>query len=596
MPLPSSLQPRWLRSAARETLAADLLAGLIVTVLVIPQSLAYALLAGLPPQAGLYVSILPVLAYALLGSSMTQAVGPVAITAILTYTVLSPLASPGSAEYIGLAAGLALISGLLILLCGVLRLGFLSQLLSRPVISGFISGSAVLIVFSQLRFLLGIPASGAHTWQLLRSLVEHLPQANPATVLIGLPAFAILYAARRWLGKVLVGTGIARQRAEFAVRILPLIVLLIATLAVIGLDLDRQRSVAVVGSVKEGLPAFIFFLPDLAALRTLAVPALILALISMVQNITMAQALAIKRRERVNANAELVGLGAANVVAAFSGGMPVGGGLSRSAINAAAGAQTPFASIVSALAMAVVVAAGAHWFARLPLAVLAASIMVAALSMIDVRALRQAWAYDRADALALLGTAAGVLLLGLEAGIALGLGLSLATLLVRASVPHIAVIGRITGTEHFRNIERHGVETIPGALFMRIDESLFFGNLNAVEARLGSELARATDTRDVVLIMSAVNRVDTTAMEVLSDINRDLESRGIRLHLAEVKGPVQDRLARSPLWSALSGSVYLSVNSAFEALGARARQSPAAAPATPATPAAPAAPATPAQG
>lgn len=187
--------------------------------------------------------------------------------------------------------------------------------------------------------------------------------------------------------------------------------------------------------------------------------------------------------------------------------------------------------------------------------------------MIDLRSLRQAWQYDRADALALAGTAGGVIAFGLEAGIGLGIVLSLGALLFRASTPHIAVIGRIPHSEHFRNVERHAVETLPGVLLLRIDESLFFGNLAAVEARLAQELARTPDATDVVLIMSAVNRVDTTAMEVLVDINRDLAGRGIRLHLAEVKGPVHDRLSRSPLWPALSGRVFLSVNGAFEALG-----------------------------
>ena len=286
----------------------------------------------------------------------------------------------------------------------------------------------------------------------------------------------------------------------------------------------------------------------------------------MVQGITMAQALAIKRRERVDANAELVGLGAANVVAAFYGGMPVGGGLSRSAINLAAGAQTPLASLISAFAMLGVVAGAVHWFERLPLAVLAASIVIAALSMIDLRALRQAWAYDRADALALLGTAGGVLLFGLEVGIGLGILLSMATLLLRVSTPHIAVVGRIRGSQHFRNVERYDTETIPGVLFVRIDERLFFGNLAAVEMRLDQELQRLAAPTDLVLVMSAVNLLDTTAVEVFAEFNQDLAERGIRLHLAEVKGPVQDRLQRSPLWSALSGEVFMSANDAFEKL------------------------------
>jgi sulfate permease, SulP family len=559
--------PQWLQSYQRRQLAGDVMAGLIVTVLVIPQSLAYALLAGLPPQAGLYVSIFPVIAYALLGSSMTQAVGPVAITAIMTFAVLSPLETPGSPQYVALAASLSLFSGLLILAFGTFRLGFLAQLLSRPVISGFISGSAILIVISQLKFLLGVTASAPATWQVLLALYENLPGTNPKTLLIGAPALVLLYASRRWLGKGLGRIGMAAGPADAAVRLMPLLVVVVATVVVATLDLDLKHGVVVVGAVKEGLASFLFFTPSLGSLKMLTVPALILAFIGMVQSITMAQALAIKRREKIDPNRELVGLGAANVVAAFYGGMPVGGGLSRSAVNVAAGAQSPLASIVSAITMLGIVAVGTHWFARLPLSVLAASIVVAAISMIDIQAFRQAWSYDRADALALLGTAGGVLVLGLEWGIALGIGLSLATLLLRASTPHIAVIGRIAGTEHFRNIERHGVETIPGVLFLRIDESLFFGNLSAIEARLNTELENRPDTHDLVLIMSAVNRVDTTAMEVLTDINRDLDRRNIRLHLAEVKGPVQDRLVNSPLWKTLTGNVYLSVNGAFEEFG-----------------------------
>ena len=560
------LLPRWIASYPRERLSDDLVAGVIVAVLVIPQSLAYALLAGLPPQAGLYVSIFPVIAYALLGSSMTQAVGPVAITSIMTFAVLSPLEVPGSPQYIALAAGLSLCSGVLVLAFGALRLGFLSQLLSRPVVSGFISGSALLIVVSQLKFLLGVKVNNSSTWRVLRSLYDNLSQINSTTLLIGVVTLTVLFSSRRWLVAAAGKFGLSKLRAEFVVRVMPLLVLVVATLFVVFLNLDLAQGVAVVGPVPEGLASLTLFSPDLESLKTLATPALVLAFIGMVQNITMAQALAVKRHERVDPNRELVGLGTANVVAAFYGGMPVGGGLSRSAINTAAGAQTPLASIVSALVLLGIVLMGTHWFARLPLAVLAASIVVAAVSMIDIKAFRQAWSYDRADAMALLGTAMGVLLLGLEWGIALGIGLSLATLLLRASTPHIAVIGRIAGTEHFRNIERHGVETIPGVLFLRIDESLFFGNLNAVESRLSTELARAPDTQDVVLIMSAVNRVDATAMEVLTDINRELGERRIRLHLAEVKGPVQDRLVNSPLWKALSGGVHLSVNSAYEVL------------------------------
>ena len=560
--------PLWLVQYRRDNLPSDLMAGAIVAVLVIPQSLAYALLAGLPPQAGLYASIFPVIAYVWLGSSLLQAVGPVAITAIMTYTVLSPIAAPGSPEYIALAAGLCLCSGLMTLAFGLLRLGFLSQLLSRPVVSGFISGSAVLIIINQLKLLLGVSATGHSSWDALLALLATLDQSQPVTLLLATVALMWLLLSRYGLVPLAKRLGRSTQRAEVWVRVMPLVVLGTASLAVVALDLDTRYQVAVVGPVQAGLGSLNFQLPGLEALRLLLMPALTMAFIGTVQNITMGQALAAKRHERLEPNRELVGLGAANVVAAFYSGMPVGGGLSRTAVNMAAGARTPMASVSAAAVMLLIVLAGTHWLARLPLAVLAASIVVAAISMVDVKAFWQAWNYDRADALALLGTAAGVLLMGLQLGIATGIVLSLVTLLLRASTPHIAVIGRIAGTEHFRNVERHGVETIPGVLFLRIDESLFFGNLSAVEARLASELAKDARIRDLVLIMSAVNRIDTTAMEVLTDVNRDLAERGIRLHLAEVKGPVQDRLLQSALWRGLSGQVHLSVNAAFETLAA----------------------------
>lgn len=567
MSVSTKLIPGWLAGYSRGKLGADVAAGLIVTVLVIPQSLAYALLAGLPPQTGLYVSIFPVIAYALLGSSMVQAVGPVAITAIMTYSVLTPLAAPGSPQYVAFAATLSLISGVMVLACGFMRLGFLSQLLSRPVISGFISGSAILIVISQMKYLLGVTSDGGNGWELALDLLTKTPQVHGPTAAIGLTALAALILVKAGMTGLLLRVGMDAGKAAFVGRLMPLAVVLFGTLAVVHWDLDTRSGVSVVGAIVEGLPAFTIFLPGYDAISPLIKPAFVLTLVGMVQNLSMAQALAIKRRERVDANAELVGLGAANVVAAFYGGMPVGGGVSRSAVNVAAGARTPLASIVSALAMIAVVAGAAQWFQRLPLAVLAASIIVAAYSMIDVGAFRRAWAYDRADGLALLGTAGGVLAFGLEVGIGMGVLLSTATLLLRASTPHIAVVGRIPGSEHFRNVARHSVETIPGALFVRIDERLFFGNLGAVELRLNQELEKVAGIRDLVLVMSAVNLMDATAVEVFCELNRDLAGRRIRLHLAEVKGPIQDRLMRTGLWSTLSGEVFLSANDAFEKLG-----------------------------
>lgn len=556
----------WWRKYPRQHLGTDLLAGAVVAVLVLPQSMAYALLAGLPPQAGLYVSILPVLVYALVGSSMTQAVGPVAITAIVTFSVLSPLAAPGSAAYVGMAAALALMSGLLVLAVGLLRLGFLASLLSRPVVSGFISGSAVLIFVSQLKLLLGVPASGADAWRLLSATLKQLPQTHMPTLLLASFALLALLGARAGLAPWLLRWGWPRTAADMAVRLVPLGVLALATVGVVVWEWDVRHGVAVVGQIKQGLPELGMVLPGLNELGLLLVPALILAFIGSVQNIAVAQALAIKRRERVNPNQELVGLGLSNVVASVAGGMPVGGGVSRTAVNLAAGAQTPLASVVAALVMLGLVLGGTDGFARIPLPVLAASIVVAALNMVDVAEFRRAWAYDRADALAWLGTAMGVLVLGLQGGIVLGIALSFATLLYRASTPHIAVVGRVAHTEHFRNVERYGVETLPDVLFLRIDESIFFGNLRAIEARLMAELAQLTQPRALVLIMSAVNRVDLTGLEALTDLQRELRARGVALHLAEVKGPVQDRMLGTALHAELEGRIHLSSNEAFQLL------------------------------
>ena len=558
--------PRWWHQYPVHHLRSDLMAGILVTILVLPQSLAYAMLAGLPPQLGLYASTLPVLVYALVGSSMTQALGPVAITAIMTFSILSPLAVPGTAHYFEMSTALALLSGLLVFAFGLLRLGFLSNLLSRPVIGGFISGSAFLILLSQFKLLLGIQAHASSNWGLLIATIGQLPQTNGYTALIGGLGVVFLSGSRLFLARGLALRGVASHKAAMASRLAPLLAVVIATIAVVVFDLDRLQEVRVVGDVDVGWPDFWPKLPGMADLQMLLAPALIMALIGAVQNITMAQALAVKRHERTEANKELIGLGLANVMASFVGGMPVGGGLSRSAVNVASGAQTPLASIVSAAFMLLIMLMGTTWFSRMPLAILAASIMVAAVSMIDIAGFKRAWHYDRADAFAFLGTALGVLILGLQAGIALGIFLSVANLMYRASTPHIAVVGRIVGTEHFRNVERHGVETLPGVLFVRIDESLFFGNLSAIELRVLNELTKQPNTRAVVLIMSAVNRIDVTALDALTELVLELQSRGILLHMAEVKGPVQDKMLNTALWGQLSARVHLSVNAAFEAL------------------------------
>jgi SulP family sulfate permease len=342
-----------------------------------------------------------------------------------------------------------------------------------------------------------------------------------------------------------------------------MLAVVVSTAVVSTGQLDRSAGIAVVGNVPQGLPQLSLVLPDAATLGLLWLPALLIALVGFVESVSVAQSLALKRQQRIVPNRELLGLGVANVASALSGGYPVTGGFARSVVNFAAGAHTPLAGVVSALLMSLVIAGLTGLFFHLPHAVLAATIIVAVMGLVDLDSLRRAWRYDRADAFSLLGTALGVVLLGVEAGILTGVALSLGALVWRSSRPHMAVVGRVPGTEHFRNVLRHQVETVPGLLALRVDESLFFANATVVEDRIGDQLRADPGLRQVLLICSAVNQIDATALEVLTELERSLATRGIGFMLAEVKGPVMDRLRDTDLGRRLDGRIFLSVHEAF---------------------------------
>ena len=538
----------WLRNYDRTWLPGDLGAGMVVAMMMIPQGLAYALVAGLPPVAGLYASIVPAICYALIGTSMTQSVGPMAIVSLMTASALAPLAVAGSGLYGVLAAQLALMVGVLLLLCGALRIGFLANFFSRPVMSGFTLGATLLIIWGQFGALVG----GAPT-------EVHMPSAA-----LGLGSLLLLMALRAGMAPALVRIGMPPSRAAIAAKLAPMLVVL-GSLLFMQFAGELAAGIATAGDIPSGLPGL-----NLATSRShwgaLVQPALLIAFIVFLVSMSGAQALAQKRQEKLDSNRELLALGAANVGSALSGGFPVTGSLSRSAVNFAAGAVTPLASIVSAVLLAAALVAPTGWLALLPLPTLAATIIVAVASLIEFDTLRTAWRYDRSDALALAATLAGVLAMGVQEGVVIGVVLSMGTLIWRASRPHIAVLGRIAGTEHFRNIDRYPAETTPGLLIMRIDANLFFGNAEAVSARIEEEIAKRPSTRDLVLVLSAVNSIDTTALLALAEWNRTMQQRGIRLHLAEVKGPVMDRLKTTSLASALSGNIYLSTAMASEEL------------------------------
>jgi SulP family sulfate permease len=541
----------WVKNYRRAWLAGDLAAGAVVAMMMIPQGMAYALVAGLPPVAGIYASILPLLLYALFGTSSSQSVGPMAIISLMTASALAPLAAPGTAVYAMLAGQLALLSGVVLLACGLLRLGFLANFFSRPVMNGFTIGSSILIAWDQLGTLLG--AAPPH-W--------HGPSAA-----LGLGALALLVLARRHGAALLRRCGLPASSADIGARLAPMLVVLGAIAAVALLDLDRM-GVRVIGQVPAGLP-HLNLATSGAHWQQLLKPALLIGFMCFLLSMSGAQALAAKKGEKLLTNAELVGLGAANIGSFLSGAFPVTASLSRSAVNFSAGANSQLAGVVTALLLGAALVLPTGWLALLPLPVLSATIIVAVLGMLESGTLRTAWRYDRADALALLATAGGVLLMGVEAGVVVGLLLSMGAMIWRESRPHIAVLGRIAGTEHFRNVDRYDTETRSGVLLLRVAAGLLFGNVEAVCARAEEELAQHQGVRELVLVLSAVNAIDTSALFGLLELNATLAQRGVRLHLAEVKGPVMDRLKQSILLERLSGQVFLSTANAWHALSSK---------------------------
>ncbi|MDR5865864.1 SulP family inorganic anion transporter [Halomonas koreensis] len=555
----------WLPHYNRRLCGADLLAGTIVTALVIPQSLAYALLAGLPAVVGLYASILPLLAYTLLGTSRTLAVGPVAIIALMTGAALSGVAPPGSPAYLEAALTLALLSGGLLVLMGALRLGFFANFLSHPVIGGFLSASGLLIAASQLAHLLGLEAGGYTAVALLTSLAGQLGATHWPTLAVGAGSLGFLVAVRRWGRPALTRLGLPGGLAGLLTRAGPVFAVAGTTALSAWLGL-AGRGVAVVGEVPGGLPPLTLPGVDVELWRRLLVPALLISVVGFVESISMAQMLAAKRRERISPNQELVGLGGANLLSAVSGGMPVTGGLSRTVINFESGARTPMAGAFAALGIGLVTLALTPLLRHLPVATLAATITVAILTLVDIPLIRQTWRYSRGDFAAMAVTMALTLAEGVEAGIIGGVLLSIGLFLYRTSRPHSAVVGRIPGTEHFRSVTRHDTETVSHLALLRVDESLYFANARYLEDTLYDLVARRPALEHVVLICSAVNLIDASALESLDAINARLRDSRVTLHLAEVKGPVMDRLKQSRFLDDLEGRVFLSTYAAWSEL------------------------------
>ncbi len=555
----------WGRGYGGVTLTNDLIAAAIVTIMLIPQSLAYAMLAGLPPEIGLYASILPIIAYALFGTSRALAVGPVAVISLMTLTAASAVAPPGTPDFIAAALILALLSGLILIVMGVLRLGFLANLLSHPVVSGFITASGIIIATSQLKSVMGIRASGEAMPELVTTLIENAKDTNPHTLAIGLVATGFLFWVRKGLKPLLVRFGLAVRAADLVAKAGPIVAVALSILVVIAFDLEA-KGVKVVGSIPQSVPPFTVPLFDAELWRRLAIPALLLSIIGFVESVSVAQTLAAKKRQRIVPDQELIGLGAANVAAAFSGGYPVTGGFARSVVNFDAGAETPAAGAFTAVGILLAALFLTPLLASLPIATLAGTIIVAVLSLVDFKTPCAIWRYSKPDFVAMAGTIAVTLLIGVEPGVIAGVGLSLALFLWRASRPHAAIVGRVPETEHFRNVKRHKVFTDPRILTIRIDESLTYLNARWLEEYVLEEIAEHTQLKHLILMASAVNAIDASALESIEAINHRMADAGVKLHLSEVKGPVMDALERSHFLHDLTGRIWLSQNEAFDAV------------------------------
>ena len=558
----------WLAQYRRDTLINDTLAGVIVAIMLVPQGMAYAFLAGLPPQMGLYAGILPLFIYALLGSSRSMAVGPVAIASLMVGEAVSQHAQPGTDLYITTAMVLALLVGLVLLLMFVLRLGSLVNFLSHSVITGFTSAAALMIAFSQLKYVFGLEfPRGHHFYETLNNLSINLPSFNPATLMIGVTAFFIMWFSKNHLAALLKRMGASAQLAGSVAKAGPMFAILAGVGLVVGFDLNNQHGVKIVGEIPAGLPSLSLlpFEPDwwLGLLPA----ALLIALVGFLESVSVGTALASKRRERILPDKELIALGFANIGAAFGGAYPVAGGFGRSMVNDASGAQTTVASVITASGLALTVLYFTPWFYYLPKAVLGVIVIMAVLPLIDLSGIKKTWNFNRADALTLALTFVMVLVAGVEAGLLAGMVLSVALLLQRTSKPHVAVVGRVGDSEHFRNVKRFDVTTYPSCMALRIDENLYFANTRYIEDEVMAQVADQPQLKHLVLICNGISFIDASALETLEMMIENLRESGITLHLSDVKGPVMDQLRQTDFLTHLQpGHVFLSTHEAMQSL------------------------------
>lgn len=554
---------QWLQDYSAGKFKSDALAALIVIAMLVPQGMAYAMLAGLPPIMGLYASMIPMIMYALIGGSTTLSIGPVAIISMMTFATLNPLFEAGSPAYIEAAMLLALLVGIISLLLGLLRFGFLIQLISHPVIKSFIIASALLIALGQLKFLVDIPLNGNSIPEFIQSLVQYMPNADMASLIFGIASILFLI----YLPKILNSQAVQGRigSTNFIVKSVPLILVVISIALTVYFGL-KDLGIKTVGEIPSGFPPVRIPHWNLDLVLTLLPGAAMIAMISFVESLSIAQATALQQRSHLNSNQELAALGLANISAGLTSAFPVTGSLSRTVVNADAGAKTPMAGVLSSLLIILVTLYFTGFFKDLPLVILAATIIVSIWKLVDFKPFLDTWRYSKADGIAMWITFFGVIFIDISTGLMIGIVSTFILMLWRISRPHMAVIGLVEGTQHFRNVQRRHVLTSPEIMSMRIDENLTFLNANALKGFLINQVSQHPQLRHVVINCSSVSSIDFSALEMLEDINSELDKLDIRLHFSEIKGPVMDRLQHSKLLRQLSGQIYLTHYQAMQDL------------------------------
>lgn len=519
---------KWLENYKKEWLKNDLSAGITVGVLLIPQGMAYALVAGLPPEYGLYASFVPLLIYAVMGSSPHLAVGPVALVALLVASTVSPLADSPE-EYISLSILLALLVGAFQFIFGMLRMGFLVNLLSQPVLSGFVSAAAIVIGLSQLHHLLGVESVSGNLHDIIYGIGRQVGSIHLPTLFIGLAGTGFILFLRKKF------PGVPAS--------LVAVVISIPLVAFSGLP---QAGVSVVGDIPGGLPGLVIPALNWGDILALLPMGAAIALVGFMESIAVAKAIQKKSGDyEVDSNQELLAVGGANIAGALFQAFPVAGGFSRTAVNYEAGARTSVATIVGALVIGLTLLVLTPLFYYLPHALLAAIILVAVYGLIEFRNLKKLWQLRHYDRYVFLATFGGTLFIGIEEGILIGVILSVIILLYNGSRPHCTVMGRMPGTSIYRNVNRYDTHEVEGLLIFRFDESLHFHSTEFFIQKIHQLLKKRDDVEVLVLDFNGVNDIDTTGLEEFSALIEELYERGIEVRLAEVKGPVRDMLKKA---------------------------------------------------